>query len=417
MLRLFSTVLWLGRVYIERSTALERIVKKSDSCEDHCKDMVGNSSMIQEEDEVTRCLCGELEPPEDSGLYIQCEQCSVWQHGFCVGIVENVPDKYWCETCKPELHELYKAENGQTRSHYKPVQVSHKVDTVKSSSDLRDGADDMKTENMLPDTLKSETFVETAEDRSSPGKDTTNTNNNEEGSEKEGGDDGENDDNDNIDINKKRSSRSSREEKHYQRMLQQAIRESQMTSNDDEEYDDNDVQLNKGTRIQSDASKSVTPTKLRLDSDKSDESETPLSQRTASEVKIKKPTRRQTTNRSNRKNNNINKKDNSKSNNNSNNNSDKSRIDINNSVKPRLPSQRTSLIEMRRRTSAILEFISRTQWELEKEQNTKDDLVQFVDNDKFVEKINSLFNQNEESLKLMDELTGKLLNWEQSYST
>jgi hypothetical protein len=64
-----------------------------------------------EEEEVTRCLCGQTEypgPPDietfagivDAGdLFIQCDGCTVWQHGGCVGIAEErqVPDKYYCE--------------------------------------------------------------------------------------------------------------------------------------------------------------------------------------------------------------------------------------------------------------------------------------------------------------------------------
>ena len=53
----------------------------------------------EEEDGETRCICGEIDPPDDSGLYIQCENCSVWQHGYCVGITEGEDsslDKYWC---------------------------------------------------------------------------------------------------------------------------------------------------------------------------------------------------------------------------------------------------------------------------------------------------------------------------------
>ena len=71
-----------------------------------------------EEDEVTRCVCGndelntdginselqELLQSEygikiDVGLFIQCDKCSVWQHGYCVGLFidEDVPDKYWGE--------------------------------------------------------------------------------------------------------------------------------------------------------------------------------------------------------------------------------------------------------------------------------------------------------------------------------
>ncbi|ODV88233.1 hypothetical protein CANARDRAFT_183242, partial [[Candida] arabinofermentans NRRL YB-2248] len=84
-------------------------------------------------EEVTRCTCNNDEliiPPNagsefddiDTGFFIQCETCSVWQHGYCVGIrdEENAPEKYWCEQCKPELHDLFVDKYGFTRSRYNP---------------------------------------------------------------------------------------------------------------------------------------------------------------------------------------------------------------------------------------------------------------------------------------------------------
>lgn len=44
---------------------------------------------------------------EDMGNFmIQCEQCSVWQHGVCMGVanVDESPEHYYCEQCKPENH-------------------------------------------------------------------------------------------------------------------------------------------------------------------------------------------------------------------------------------------------------------------------------------------------------------------------
>ena len=67
-----------------------------------------------QEDEITRCICGYQEyqggdddQTDTDGLFIQCDKCSVWQHGFCVGITDSAstPDNYYCEKCKPELHQ------------------------------------------------------------------------------------------------------------------------------------------------------------------------------------------------------------------------------------------------------------------------------------------------------------------------
>ncbi|OAV93316.1 hypothetical protein PTTG_10352 [Puccinia triticina 1-1 BBBD Race 1] len=34
----------------------------------------------------------------------QCDKCSVWQHGPCVGLYAEFPGDYFCEKCRPDLH-------------------------------------------------------------------------------------------------------------------------------------------------------------------------------------------------------------------------------------------------------------------------------------------------------------------------
>lgn len=100
---------------------------------------------LDEEQEITRCVCGndeliqlqinsslqtlllnEYQIKIDLGLFIQCDKCSVWQHGYCVGLFINddVPDKYWCEQCRPEYHI---AVVDDARTLYKPVNEKRKV--------------------------------------------------------------------------------------------------------------------------------------------------------------------------------------------------------------------------------------------------------------------------------------------------
>lgn len=94
---------------------------------------------IAEEDEITRCLCGMQEypgPPSDAGkskdgqlsalgdsdvpgedaggLFIQCDICKVWQHGGCVGIMDEAssPDEYFCEECRKDLHKVMISSKG-----------------------------------------------------------------------------------------------------------------------------------------------------------------------------------------------------------------------------------------------------------------------------------------------------------------
>ncbi|KAJ5833391.1 Zinc finger PHD-type [Penicillium riverlandense] len=108
----------------------------------------------EEEEEITRCLCGSQDypglppsrreavgrggkpesglPPTDSSdilsddvgsMFIQCDSCKVWQHGGCVGIMdeETSPDEYFCEECRKDLHKIQGEPNGQRSSTYLPV--------------------------------------------------------------------------------------------------------------------------------------------------------------------------------------------------------------------------------------------------------------------------------------------------------
>ena len=96
-----------------------------------------------EEEEVTRCVCGQQEYPgppveaekshhtkegaphasrgesdshaDDGGsLFIQCDICKVWQHGGCVGIMNEAtsPEEYFCELCRKDLHQLKSGAQG-----------------------------------------------------------------------------------------------------------------------------------------------------------------------------------------------------------------------------------------------------------------------------------------------------------------
>ena len=67
-----------------------------------------------------RCACGATkERNNDSRMMVQCEGCKVWQHCECLELNEDELDDedklYYCEICKPELHEefLAKVERGE----------------------------------------------------------------------------------------------------------------------------------------------------------------------------------------------------------------------------------------------------------------------------------------------------------------
>ncbi|KAL2053669.1 hypothetical protein ABVK25_005973 [Lepraria finkii] len=101
------------------------------------------------EEEVTRCICGNQEYPglpvvpndtskgsakgdtnpaafaEDAtGWFIQCDGCKVWQHGGCVGLMDEhtSPEEYFCEQCRQDLHKITIAANGRKYSYYLPGQ-------------------------------------------------------------------------------------------------------------------------------------------------------------------------------------------------------------------------------------------------------------------------------------------------------
>ena len=53
--------------------------------------------------DLTRCVCG-LE--DEGGTMIQCEECGVWQHCDCMGLVK-IPKHYYCEGCRPIDHPYF----------------------------------------------------------------------------------------------------------------------------------------------------------------------------------------------------------------------------------------------------------------------------------------------------------------------
>ncbi|AQZ17711.1 CTI6 (YPL181W) [Zygosaccharomyces parabailii] len=431
-----------------------------------------------DEEGETRCICKELDPPDDSGLYIQCEQCGVWQHGLCVGISDGEDsylEKYWCEQCKPELHHLYTIDTaGTLRSVYQPIQEKRK--RVRRNSRQRAGsahgsqADDSHLSSSNS-SIQDATEQNSAEDRKE-GRSKSSKLKREQGQSsissnpptKDGNlktepllhpqlpedaeEDAEEDDKKLQD--RKRATFLAREEKHYQWMLEKAIRESRRTSRQDEdqqlveeeagygfedagaeqpakgqehtirksvgsgggspiERNDNqeqsgDLQSEQGNSTHIVGNINATQAKEGLPVSRSG------STNSTSEDDSKKPKK---TKRNSQRNNRSAGNGGSR---NGGSPSGKLEVGINKPMKPRLPSQRTSLNEMRRRVAAILEFISRTQWELSEEQSSRDELVRFVENQQFVRQVDTIFESHDQTLKMMDELTRSLLLWEKKYS-
>ncbi|XP_051529095.1 PHD finger protein 20 isoform X2 [Myxocyprinus asiaticus] len=48
--------------------------------------------------EIVRCVC---EVEEEIDFMLQCEECQYWQHGTCMGLLEeNIPERYACFLCR-----------------------------------------------------------------------------------------------------------------------------------------------------------------------------------------------------------------------------------------------------------------------------------------------------------------------------
>lgn len=92
-----------------------------------------------DDEEITRCICRKQEYPgapipinessrnyspketspnggTDVGgdMFIQCDGCKVWQHGGCVGIMNESmsPEEYYCEECRKDLHKIMTGARG-----------------------------------------------------------------------------------------------------------------------------------------------------------------------------------------------------------------------------------------------------------------------------------------------------------------
>ena len=65
----------------------------------------------------------ELGAEDTGGMFIQCDTCKVWQHGGCVGILneEMSPEEYFCEQCRKELHKLATTSKGYDKPHEPPL--------------------------------------------------------------------------------------------------------------------------------------------------------------------------------------------------------------------------------------------------------------------------------------------------------
>lgn len=112
--------------------------------------------------EVTRCICGHEElqlnnihnKSVDPDFFIQCDNCYVWQHGFCVGILndEEAPEGYFCERCRPDYHVIVVRPSGKT-SKYSPQDYSADENDASETKQPSQALPPKKSKS--PDTAKS----------------------------------------------------------------------------------------------------------------------------------------------------------------------------------------------------------------------------------------------------------------------
>ncbi|KAK6202848.1 uncharacterized protein RJT21DRAFT_118922 [Scheffersomyces amazonensis] len=414
----------------------------------------------EDEQEITRCICGQDELTSvdesisellnkeyninkiDQGLFIQCDKCSVWQHGYCVGLFinEDVPDKYWCELCKPDLHIFIYDNSGELiRTLYKPTNEKRKkllaMDIHKPFTNI----------NSSTNNSGNNSGNNSSNNTNSTNSTTNNNNNNNRSKSKRT----------NPNIIEKSPSQPSKtlrkERRHYEdtydEQLQKALRESAKESGiplgskrGNSDNGSNSTLLSTSTSTSkrrlaksddSDESRhnnhnNISKSEIESDQDPSNieddtESASNLNnnksfKRTKSRgrgVKSKKTKTSTPTPKSNNENGGISALT-------------KEEL-INQPSKPRYVSDKSSVYELRKRTGAILEWLGRSQIELEEDKLNKIELFSYKEEievngttektsiNVHEEENNKLIGTFNENLSLMERLTEKILNWEQQF--
>ncbi|XP_043352178.1 PHD finger protein 20 isoform X5 [Dermochelys coriacea] len=82
-------------------SSTDSLLWSDDDCSQDIDVTTNPDEEFDEEDSdfgIVRCVC---EVEEENDFMIQCEECLCWQHGVCMGLLEdNVPEKYTCYICQ-----------------------------------------------------------------------------------------------------------------------------------------------------------------------------------------------------------------------------------------------------------------------------------------------------------------------------
>lgn len=358
---------------------------------------------VDDDQEVTRCVCGEDEISSSSvnlvlaeslqkeaqikidvGLFIQCDKCSVWQHGYCVGLFANydVPDKYWCELCKPDLHVFLYEGNDIVRTLYKPVNDKRRKVAFES---LVAGQSTHKAR------LRSKRLVLAT--ASSP-------------------------EDDHKTARKERRHYDDSYDEQLQKALRESAKESGLVLEDSKKRrsepgsgsDSSSKSKRKKTPEEKPKREPVAaesdnneqdPSNLEDDNEDVDEDQanvdTVRRAKPRPRAKPKKPKAATS----------LPPKTNSAPLN-------KDEL-INQASKPRFVADKSTVFELRKRTGAILEWLGRTQVELEEEKGHKIELFNYKENDQNNDDSNKVIDSFNANLKLMEVLTERILGWEQKF--
>lgn len=359
------------------------------------------SSDTDDQEEVTRCVCGhdelttvnssllrflqqEYNIKVDTGLFIQCEKCLVWQHGYCVGLFTNndVPDKYYCEQCMPEQHlKVTNSTDTGRRTLYLPVNEDRKA--LLLEMDARPNSD-LMTDQQLPDSTKrdSKSSSRARSRRSPPGGGFENT----LGSESTP-----------VSSISRRQSRKDRRhgDEAFEEDLQRALRESAKAATENKRGPSDTENAPEEKRLLSED--------LGVDVDESNIEE---DQELRSEKREVKP-RAKPRPKAKLRNSKVALMAGSSTGNLA--NVSKEEL-LDQPSKPRFVNEKSSIYELRKRTGAILEWLGRAQMELEQERDLK--ATQFMEAPVDGTKWATQFNEN---LLLMENLTEKILSWEQKF--
>lgn len=335
------------------------------------------SPEIDEQEEVTRCVCGQDELSNindsvqsllwqeyhiklDTGLFIQCDNCLVWQHGYCVGLFinEDVPDKYWCEQCKPDLHRF--VDEG-SRTLYRPVNDSRpklmESEEEEEEKEVEERAETPEKTEKTENTEKEKRRRRGAETPESTSREET--------------------------APTRQSRKERRHNEDFDEQLQRALRESARTSG-----------VKRPSDLENGNEKRTHSEELGVDAEPTNDE---TGESTKKETKVRPRARPKAKPRAAPKAKNTPKSEDVAM--------SKDEL-LNQQSRPRYVNEKSSLYELRKRTGAILEWLGRTQMELEEEKESKK--TQFAQ----AESSLTLFDEN---LKMMENLTEKILGWEQKY--